>query len=228
MTEGATETTTRRPAFDATVGYSIPKIGGSRLDLDTAFRLKFTGFTTTIDSTDTIVTKASQDTEFMFSFTPSYKLSPGQKIGFTAGYEYIMSESKVSTETKPATGDDTGSGSESFDGLFTGISYQLSTRDDILRPTMGSEYLAGLTARGILGKDDKLFLSGYAEYKNFMSIGDPVLGFRIRTQQLFPLSSNGVFRNYLFSPDSLIRVRVLRVSVRIPTGNYRFAQLSIR
>lgn len=207
VTEGATETTTRRPAFDATIGYSIPKIGGSRLDLDTAFRLKFTGFTTTIDSTDTIVTKASQDTEFMFSFTPSYKLSPGQKIGFTAGYEYIMSESKVSTETKSATGDDTGSVSESFDGLFTGISYQLSTRDDILRPTMGSEYLAGLTARGILGKDDKLFLSGYAEYKNFMSIGDPVLGFRIRTQQLFPLSSNGVFRNYLFSPDSLIRVR---------------------
>ncbi|HDP77104.1 MAG TPA: hypothetical protein ENN47_02740 [Mesotoga infera] len=207
VTDGATETTTRRPAFDATIGYSIPKIADSRLDLDTAFKLKFTGFNTTVDSTDTLVEKSSQETEFMFSLTPIYNISPGQKVGFTAGYEYLMSESQVSTATKASTGTETGSISESFDGLFTGLSYELTTRDDLMRPTMGSEYLAGLNVRGIFGKGNKLFVSGYAEYRNFMSIGDPVLGFRIRTQQLFPLSPQGVFRSYLLSPDTYIRVR---------------------
>ncbi|MGC9321616.1 MAG: POTRA domain-containing protein [Kosmotogaceae bacterium] len=207
ITNGATETTTRRPAFDATIGYSIPKVAGSRLDLDTAFKLKLTGFNTTVDSTDTLVEKSSQETEFMFSLTPIYNISPGQKVGFTAGYEYLMSESQVSTETKASTGTETGRVSESFDGLFTGVSYELSTRDDLMRPTMGSEYLAGLNVRGIFGKENKLFVSGYAEYRNFMSIGDPVLGFRIRTQQLFPLSPHGVFRNYLLSPDTFIRIR---------------------
>lgn len=207
ITNGATETTTRRPAFDATIGYSIPKIAGSRLDLDTAFKLKFTGFNTTVDSTDTLVEKSSQETEFMFSLTPIYNISPGQKVGFTAGYEYLMSESQVSTATKASTGTETGRLSESFDGLFTGLSYELTTRDDLMRPTMGSEYLAGLNVRGIFGKENKLFVSGYVEYRNFMSIGDPVLGFRIRTQQLFPLSPQGVFRSYLLSPDTFIRVR---------------------
>lgn len=207
VTDGATETTTRRPAFDATIGYSIPKVGGTKLDLDTAFKFKFSGFTTTNDSTDTIVTKSSQETEFLFSLTPIYNISPGQKVGFTAGYEYIMSESQVSTETKTATEVDTGSLSENFDGIFTGLSYELSTRDDLYRPTMGSEYLAGLTVRGLFGKDNEPFISGYAEYRNFMSIGDPVLGFRVRTQQLFPLSPNGVFRSYLLTPDTFVRVR---------------------
>ncbi len=53
ITKNGTETTTRSPSLDTTIGYSIPKIGGTNLNLDTSAKLKFSGFTTTIDSTDT-------------------------------------------------------------------------------------------------------------------------------------------------------------------------------
>lgn len=207
ITDGATVTTVRRPSFDTTVGYSIPKIGGSNLNLDTAFRLKFSGFRETTDSTETLVRENSQETEFMFSLTPIYNLSPGKSIGVMAGYEYIMSTSQIATETKLSSETVTGQSSHNFDGLFTGLNYKLTTRDDILRPTMGNEFMVGLTLRGLFGKDNKLFLSGSAEYKNFMSIGKPVLGFRLRTDQLFPLSQYGVYRSYLLSPDMYVRVR---------------------
>ncbi len=207
ITKNGTETTTRSPSLDTTIGYSIPKIGGTNLNLDTSAKLKFSGFTTTIDSTDTIVTSKSQETEFLFSLTPIYNISPDQSVGVTAGYEYIRSTSEVATKTKIDGTIDTENVLQSFDGMFTGLSYKFSTRDDIFRPTMGTGFGAGLTLRGLFGKDNKLFLSLSGEYTHFMSIGDPVLGFRIKTDQLFPLSPYGVYRSYLLSPDMYIRVR---------------------
>ena len=207
ITDGATETTRRSASLDTTISYSIPKIAGSKIDLDTSFKLKFSGFTKTTDSTETIVTDRSQETEFLFSLTPIYNFTPGQSVGIMAGYEYIRVVSQIATETKLTSATETGQSVDSFDGLFTGLSYRLSTRDDLFRPTMGSEFLTSLTLRGLFGKDNKLFLTGSAEYRNFMSIGNPVLGFRIKTEQLFPLSTFGVYRSYLLSPDMYIRVR---------------------
>ncbi|MCD6159496.1 MAG: hypothetical protein J7J09_02600 [Kosmotoga sp.] len=217
---GATTTTTSSPTYNITLNYSLPKAGGSNWDLSTSAAFNYYGKAevteeaTASDATTTTIT--SKYTEISFAFSPKYRISPTSRVGFSTGFESISKESTIATETSlDSTYSDVQTG---FDGLYLSANYNFSTRDDLLRPNLGSELSANAYVRGLLGDYGQGFFGLKTEYKKFIKLGNkdqftqpttgPVIGIRLGTEQLFPFNNTeGVYEKYLLSPDYYIRVK---------------------
>jgi len=221
-TTGATITETSSPTYDLSFSYIVPKIFASNWDVGLSMKLRSTGKSTeeaTETAPDTIEATIKEEREYRIdlALAPTYNLSAAEKIRTSAGFEYINIYTETATELRTATSTEvaTSQTANTFYGLYTSLSYSYSTRDDLLRPKNGTEFSARLYARGIFGNEP--FAGVMFEFKKFIDLGplpiakglgNPVLGFRARTDQLFPFNEyNKVFETYLLSPGTYLRVK---------------------
>ncbi|OAA31914.1 hypothetical protein AT15_03560 [Kosmotoga arenicorallina S304] len=217
---GATTTTTSSPTYNITLSYSLPKAGGSNWDLSTSAAFNYYGKTEITEQANasdaTTTTISSKYAEVSFAFSPKYRISPASRIGFSTGFEFISKESSVSTETTSSSTSATVI--TGFDGLYLSVNYNYSTRDDLIRPNLGTELAANAYVRGLLGDYEQEFLGLRTEYKRFIKLGGkeeftqpvtgPVIGIRLGAEQLLPFNNDeGVYEKYLLSPDYYIRVK---------------------
>lgn len=221
-TTGATVTVTTLPAYDLSFSYMVPKIFASRWDVGLNMKLHSSKKNTEVateTTSETVEATVTDEREYRINLalTPTYNLSAAESIMVGAGFEYINIYTETATELKTATPTEgaTSQVQETiFYGIYTSLSYRYSTRDDLLRPKNGTEFSAKLYARGILGNEP--FGGAMLEFKKFIDLGplpivkggNPVLGLRIRTDQLFPFNdAKEVFRSYLLSPGSYLRAK---------------------
>jgi len=221
-TTGATITETSSPTYDLSFSYIVPKIFASNWDVGLSMKLRSTGKSTeeaTETAPDTVEATITEEREYRIdlALAPTYNLSAAEKIRTSAGFEYINIYTETATELRTATSTEVATSAEAntFYGLYTSLSYSYSTRDDLLRPKNGTEFSARLYSRGIFGNEP--FAGVMFEFKKFIDLGplpiakglgNPVLGFRARTDQLFPFNEyNKVFETYLLSPGTYLRVK---------------------
>ncbi len=217
-TNDGTATTVTDPIIDLTFDYSIPRIFKSNFDLSTGFNVKFDGDTVTTETsteiesklTYTKVTDKSKQQEYRVYISPDYNLTPNQKVGFNFGYDYIIRNSSVSTLTQIESDEPTTESSNvvnNFAGFEIGADYTLNTMDALARTNSGMYLRPSISAKGLFGKYDNAFLDAGAVYKTFVPLGDPVLGLKLQTEQLFPVNKTGdIFDSFLLSTSDIIKV----------------------
>lgn len=217
-TDDSTKTTINDPLIDLTFDYSIPKIFKSDFDLSTGFNLRFDGDEITTETstevglklTYTKVTDKSKQKEYGVYFSPDYNLSPNQKVGFDVGYDYIIKNSSISTTTQIENEEPTTESTtiaDNFSGFKIGANYTLNTLDDLTRTTSGMYLNPSIDAKGLFSKFDNAFLDMGVTYKTFVSLGDPVFGLKLQTEQLFPINKSGdIFDSFLLSTSNIIKV----------------------
>ncbi len=194
---------TRHPSYDVSLSYLLPRVMGSQFDIESSVGFNMSGYDLeSIDTdTDESVESSFREIDVSASIAPAYRISPAQRMSLRPGYEYIE-------KTKTENG-------EQVDGqLFTGMllvgTYRYSTRDDLMRPTQGTDFSVRLSTRGLFHDGDDRFGPFFGlntEYKLFIPLDGPVLGLRVGVEHVVAFSDeHEVYEKYRLSPSRFLRV----------------------
>ena len=194
---------TRHPSYDVSLSYMLPRVMGSQFDLEASVGLNISGYDllSIDDDTDEETESNYKEIDLNGSIAPAYRISPAQRVSLRPGYEYIEKSKTVDGELEDG---------QMFTGMFVIGTYRYSTRDDIMRPTQGTDFSVRLSTRGLFHDgDDRYgpFAGVTADYKLFIPLDGPVLGIRAVVEHVAAYSGDyEVYEKYRLSPSRFLRV----------------------